>query len=124
MTPDERMQLDAYAMLHGMDSEDVDEALARVGGDSATLQAGRAAVAAYALRRDMLAGRVYRAVIPAARAVVAAWRAPVEPTPDGAAEHMRRLAEALENLEQALQIATLDLIADHWRNNPEGIPEE
>jgi len=124
MTPDERMQLDAYAMLHGMDSEDVDEALTRVGGDAATLLDGRAAVAAYALRRGLVARRVYYAIIPAARAVIAAWRAPVELTPDGAAEHIRRLAEALENLEQALQIATLDLIADHWRNNPEGIPEE
>ena len=43
MTPDERAQLDAYAIRFGMDSIDVDEALARVGGDSATLRMARAA---------------------------------------------------------------------------------
>jgi len=102
MTPDERAQLDAYAMLHGMDSEDVDEALARVGGDSATLHMARAAVTAYALRRDMSAGRVYHAVIPAARAVIAAWRAPAE----SADEHMRRLRDALADLEQALRMVS------------------
>ena len=118
MTPDERTQLDAYAMLHGMDSIDVDEALARVGGDSATLHMARAAVMAYALRRDMSAGRVYHAVVPAARAVIAAWRAPVEPTPDGAAEHMRRLAEALAGLEQALLMASYEV------EIPVEIPEE
>ena len=75
MTPDERKQLDAYAMLHGMDSGDVDEALARVGGDAATLHMARAAVLAYALRRDMSAGRAMRELLPAARAVVVAWRA-------------------------------------------------
>ena len=105
MTPDERMQLDAYAMLHGMDSIDVDEALEQVGGDSATLHMARAAVTAYALRRDMSAGRVYHAVIPAARAVIAAWRAPAE----SADEHMRRLAEALANLEQALLMASYEV---------------
>ena len=57
MTPDERAQLDAYAIRFGMDSEDVDEALARAGGDSATLHMARAAVTAYALRRDLVAGR-------------------------------------------------------------------
>jgi len=103
MTPDERAQLDAYAIRFGMDSEDVDEALARVGGDAAPLLVGRAAVTAYALRRDLVAGRASRTIIPAARAVVAAWRAPVDPTPESAAEHMRRLAEALANLERALQ---------------------
>ena len=114
MTPDERAQLDAYAMLHGMDSIDVDEALARVGGDSATLLVGRAAVTAYALRRDLVAGRESRAIIPAARAVIAAWRAPAE----SAAEHMRRLAEALANLEQALLMASYgELVAEE-------IPEE
>ena len=102
MTPDERAQLDAYAIRFGMDSIDVDEALARVGGDSATLRMARAAVLAYALRRDMSAGRETRAIIPAARAVIAAWRAPAE----SAAEHMRRLAEALANLEQALLMAS------------------
>ena len=99
MTPDERAQLDAYAIRFGMDSEDVDEALARVGGDAATLLVGRAAITAYARRRDLVAGRESRAIIPAARAVIAAWRAPAE----SAAEHMRRLAEALANLERALQ---------------------
>ena len=114
MTPDERAQLDAYAIRFGMDSEDVDKALARVGGDAATLHMARAAVTAYALRRDMSAGRVYHAVIPAARAVIAAWRAPAE----SAAEHMRRLAEALANLEQALQMASYGELV------PEEIPEE
>ena len=99
MTPDERAALDSYAAQYGMDSEGVDEALARVGGDAATLHMARAAVTAYALRRDLVAGRESRAIIPAARAVVAAWRAPAE----SAAEHMRRLAEALANLERALQ---------------------
>jgi ubiquinone biosynthesis protein UbiJ len=99
MTPDERAQLDAYAIRFGMDSIDVDEALARVGGDAATLHMARAAVTAYALRRDLVAGRESRAIIPAARAVIAAWRAPAE----SADEHMRRLAEALANLERALQ---------------------
>jgi hypothetical protein len=114
MTPDERAQLDAYAMLHGMDSADVDEALARVGGDAATLLAGRAAVTAYALRRDLVAGRETRAIIPAARAVIAAWRAPAE----SAAEHMRRLAEALAGLEQALLMASYEV------EIPVEIPEE
>jgi len=123
MTPDERAQLDAYAMLHGMDSEEVDKALEQV-GDAATLHMARAAVAGYALRRDLVAGRASRAIIPAARAVIAAWRAPVNATPESAAEHIWRLAEALTHLEQALQMATLDLIADHWRNNLDSIPEE
>jgi len=118
MTPDERMQLDAYAMLHGMDSIDVDEALARVGGDSATLHMARAAVTAYALRRDLVAGRESRAIIPAARAVIAAWRAPVDATPDGAAEHMRRLRDALADLEQALLMASYEV------EIPVEIPEE
>ena len=118
MTPDERAQLDAYAIRFGMDSEDVDKVLARVGGDAATLLAGRAAVMAYALRRDLVAGRESRAIIPAARAVIAAWRAPVDPTPDGAAEHMRRLAEALAVLEQALEMASYGELV------PEEIPEE
>ena len=99
MTPDERAALDSYAEQYGMDSADVDAALEQVGGDAATLHMARAAVMAYALRRDMSAGRVYHAVVPAARAVIAAWRAPAE----SAAEHMRRLAEALANLERALQ---------------------
>ena len=114
MTPDERMQLDAYAMLHGMDSEDVDEALARVGGDATTLHMARAAVMAYALRRDLVAGRESRAIIPAARAVIAAWRAPAE----SADEHMRRLRDALADLEQALLMASCGELV------PEEIPEE
>ena len=88
-----------------MDSADVDAALEQVGGDAATLHMARAAVMAYALRRDMSAGRVYHAVVPAARAVIAAWRAPAE----SAAEHMRRLAEALANLEQALLMASYEV---------------
>ena len=92
MTPDERMQLDAYAMLHGMDSGDVDEALARVGGDSATLHMARAAVTAYALRRDLAAGRAMRELLPAARAAVAAWRA----------GDLDALDSALADLESAL----------------------
>ena len=118
MTPDERAQLDAYAMLHGMDSGDVDEALARVGGDAATLHMARAAVTAYALRRDLVAGRESRAIIPAARAVVAAWRAPVDATPESAAEHVRRLAAALADLEQALLMASYEV------EIPVEIPEE
>jgi len=114
MTPDERAQLDAYAIRFGMDSEDVDEALARVGGDAATLLVGRAAVTAYALRRDLVAGRASRTIIPAARAVIAAWRAPAE----SADEHMRRLAEALANLEQALLMASYEV------EIPVEIPEE
>jgi hypothetical protein len=109
MTPDERAALDSYAEQYGMDSEDVDKALEQVGGDAATLHMARAAVTAYALRRDLVAGRETRAIIPAARAVVAAWRAPVEPTPESAAEHMRRLAEALAALEQALLMASYEV---------------
>ena len=97
MTPDERAQLDAYAMLHGMDSADVDAALSRLSDPTPAM--ARAAITAYALRRDLVAGRESRAIIPAARAVIAAWRAPAE----SADEHMRRLAEALANLERALQ---------------------
>ena len=114
MTPDERAQLDAYAIRFGMDSIDVDEALARVGGDAATLHMARAAVTAYALRRDLVAGRESRAIIPAARAVIAAWRAPAE----SAAEHMRRLRDALADLEQALPMASYEV------EIPVEIPEE
>ena len=114
MTPDERAQLDAYAIRFGMDSIDVDEALARVGGDSATLHMARAAVMAYALRRDLVAGRESRAIIPAARAVIAAWRAPAE----SADEHMRRLRDALADLEQALLMASYEV------EIPVEIPEE
>jgi hypothetical protein len=102
MTPDERAQLDAYAIRFGMDSEDVDEALARVGGDAATLHMARAAVTAYALRRDMSAGRVYHAVIPAARAVVSAWRAGDQDALDS----------ALADLESALLLLDIDAIRE------------
>jgi len=97
MTPDERAALDSYAEQYGMDSADVDAALSRLSDPTPAM--ARAAVTAYALRRDLVAGRESRAIIPAARAVIAAWRAPAE----SAAEHMRRLAEALANLERALQ---------------------
>ena len=103
MTPDERAQLDAYAMLHGMDSADVDAALSRLSDPTPAM--ARAAVMAYALRRDLVAGRESRAIIPAARAVIAAWRAPAE----SADEHMRRLAEALAGLEQALLMASYEV---------------
>jgi len=99
MTPDERAQLDAYAIRFGMDSEDVDEALARVGGDAATLHMARAAVLAYALRRDMSAGRVMRELLPAARAAVAAWRAGDQDALD----------RALADLESALLLLDIDI---------------
>jgi hypothetical protein len=97
MTPDERAALDSYAEQYGMDSADVDAALSRLSDPTPAM--ARAAITAYALRRDLVAGRESRAIIPAARRVVAAWRAPAE----SADEHMRRLAEALANLERALQ---------------------
>jgi len=92
MTPDERAALDSYAAQYGMDSEDVDEALARVGGDAATLHMARAAITAYALRRDLAAGRAMRELLPAARAAVAAWRA----------GDLDALDRALDDLESAL----------------------
>jgi len=116
MTPDERAALDSYAEQYGMDSADVDAALSRLSDPTPAM--ARAAITAYALRRDLVAGRESRAIIPAARAVIAAWRAPVEPTPDGAAEHMRRLAEALAGLEQALLMASYEV------EIPVEIPEE
>ena len=97
MTPDERAALDSYAEQYGMDSADVDAALSCLSDPTPAM--ARAAITAYALRRDLVAGRESRAIIPAARRVVAAWRAPAE----SADEHMRRLAEALANLERALQ---------------------
>jgi len=112
MTPDERAALDSYAEQYGMDSADVDAALSRLSDPTPTM--ARAAVMAYALRRDLVAGRESRAIIPAARRVVAAWRAPAE----SADEHMRRLAEALANLEQALEMASYGELV------PEEIPEE
>ena len=102
MTPDERAQLDAYAMLHGMDSEHVDAALARVGGDSATLHMARAAITAYALRRDLAAGRATRELLPAARAAVAAWRAGDQDALDS----------ALADLESALLLLDIDAIRE------------
>jgi len=116
MTPDERAALDSYAEQYGMDSADVDAALSRLSDPTPAM--ARAAVTAYALRRDLVAGRESRAIIPAARRVVAAWRAPVDATPDGAAEHMRRLRDALADLEQAL------LMASYGELVPEEIPEE
>jgi len=112
MTPDERAALDSYAEQYGMDSADVDAALSRLSDPTPAM--ARAAVMAYALRRDLVAGRESRAIIPAARRVVAAWRAPAE----SADEHMRRLAEALANLEQALEMASYGELV------PEEIPEE
>jgi hypothetical protein len=102
MTPDERAQLDAYAIRFGMDSEDVDEALARAGGDSATLHMARAAVTAYALRRDLAAGRAMRELLPAARAAVAAWRA----------GDLDALDRALADLESALLLLDIDAIRE------------
>jgi hypothetical protein len=102
MTPDERAQLDAYAIRFGMDSEDVDEALARVGGDAATLHMARAAVTAYALRRDLAAGRAMRELLPAARAAVAAWRA----------GDLDALDRALADLESALLLLDIDAIRE------------
>ena len=99
MTPDERMQLDAYAIRFGMDSEDVDKALEQVGGDAATLLVGRAAVTAYALRRDLAAGRAMRELLPAARAAVAAWRA----------GDLDALDRALADLESALLLLDIDI---------------
>jgi len=112
MTPDERAALDSYAEQYVMDSADVDAALSRLSDPTPAM--ARAAITAYALRRDLVAGRESRAIIPAARAVIAAWRAPAE----SAAEHMRRLAEALANLEQALEMASYGELV------PEEIPEE
>jgi len=77
----------------------VDEALARVGGDSATLHMARAAVTAYALRRDLAAGRAMRELLPAARAAVAAWRA----------GDLDALDRALADLESALLLLDIDI---------------
>ena len=92
MTPDERAALDSYAAQYGMDSADVDAALEQVGGDAATLHMARAAITAYALRRDLAAGRAMRELLPAARAAVAAWRA----------GDLDALDRALDDLESAL----------------------
>jgi len=102
MTPDERAALDSYAEQYGMDSADVDAALEQVGGDAATLLVGRAAVTAYALRRDLAAGRAMRELLPAARAAVAAWRAGDQDALDS----------ALADLESALLLLDIDAIRE------------
>ena len=98
MTPDERAALDSYAEQYGMDSADVDAALSRLSDPTPAM--ARAAVLAYALRRDMSAGRVMRELLLAARAVVAAWRAGDQDTLDS----------ALADLESALLL--LDAIRE------------
>ena len=100
MTPDERAALDSYAEQYGMDSADVDAALSRLSDPTPAM--ARAAVMAYALRRDMLAGRVYHAVVPAARAVVVAWRAGDQDA----------LSSALADLESALLLLDIDAIRE------------
>jgi len=97
MTPDERAALDAYAAQYGMDSADVDAALSRLNHPTPAL--ARAAIAAYALRRDMSAGRAAQALLPAARAAVAAWRAGDQDA----------LNSALADLEDALLLHALDI---------------
>jgi len=100
MTPDERAQLDAYAMLHGMDSADVDAALSRLSDPTPAM--ARAAITAYALRRDLAAGRATRELLPAARAAVAAWRAGDQDALDS----------ALADLESALLLLDIDAIRE------------
>ena len=102
MTPDERAALDSYAAQYGMDSADVDAALEQVGGDAATLHMARAAITAYALRRDLAAGRAMRELLPAARAAVAAWRAGDQDALDS----------ALAGLESALLLLDIDAIRE------------
>ena len=102
MTPDERAALDSYAEQYGMDSADVDAALEQVGGDAATLHMARAAITAYALRRDLAAGRAMRELLPAARAAVAAWRAGDQDALDS----------ALADLESALLLLDIDAIRE------------
>ena len=102
MTPDERAALDSYAAQYGMDSADVDAALEQVGGDAATLHMARAAITAYALRRDLAAGRAMRELLPAARAAVAAWRAGDQDALDS----------ALADLESALLLLDIDAIRE------------
>ena len=98
MTPDERAALDSYAAQYGMDSADVDAALSRLSDPTPAM--ARAAVLAYALRRDMSAGRVMRELLLAARAVVVAWRAGDQDA----------LSSALADLESALLL--LDAIRE------------
>ena len=100
MTPDERAALDSYAAQYGMDSADVDAALSRL--NNPTLAQARAATAAYALRRDIAAGRAARELLPAARAAVAAWRAGDQDA----------LNSALADLESALMLLDIDAIRE------------
>ena len=98
MTPDERAALDSYAEQYGMDSADVDAALSRLSDPTPAM--ARAAITAYALRRDLAAGRATRELLPAARAAVAAWRA----------GDLDALDSALADLESALLL--LDAIRE------------
>ena len=97
MTPDERAALDSYAAQYGMDSADVDAALSRLSDPTPAM--ARAAVTAYALRRDLAAGRAMRELLPAARAAVAAWRA----------GDLDALDRALADLESALLLLDIDI---------------
>ena len=97
MTPDERAALDSYAAQYGMDSADVDAALSRLSDPTPAM--ARAAVTAYALRRDLAAGRATRELLPAARAAVAAWRA----------GDLDALDRALADLESALLLLDIDI---------------
>ena len=97
MTPDERAALDSYAEQYGMDSADVDAALSRLSDPTPAM--ARAAVTAYALRRDLAAGRAMRELLPAARAAVAAWRA----------GDLDALDRALADLESALLLLDIDI---------------
>ena len=100
MTPDERAALDSYAEQYGMDSADVDAALSRLSDPTPAM--ARAAVTAYALRRDLAAGRATRELLPAARAAVAAWRA----------GDLDALDSALADLESALLLLDIDAIRE------------
>ena len=100
MTPDERAALDSYAAQYGMDSADVDAALSRLSDPTPAM--ARAAITAYALRRDLAAGRATRELLPAARAAVAAWRA----------GDLDALDRALADLESALLLLDIDAIRE------------
>ena len=100
MTPDERFALDLWAMQYGMDSADVDAALSHLGDPTPAM--ARAAIAAYALRRDIAAGRAARELLPAARAAVHAWRAGDQDALDA----------ALAELESALLLASFQDIRE------------
>ena len=80
-----------------MDSADVDAALSRLSDPTPAM--ARAAVTAYALRRDLAAGRATRELLPAARAAVAAWRA----------GDLDALDRALADLESALLLLDIDI---------------